>query len=186
MICQWYLWASVDQNGERLNSAGKYELYIRKDQFPKVEAFWSFTMYQDFNLVVNEINRWAKRVLWLGLGLGRQNVRPFFELLGPTGRASMQAVAMNINEGYAQEVSAQCPAAKIVYDLFHVVAKYGRHVTNRVRADEANQLHHDNPARELVKTSRGLRASNPENITRPEDQVQLRELLANNRALFVV
>jgi hypothetical protein len=56
-----YLWASQDQNGERLNSKGVYELYMRKDQFPKVEAFWSFTMYQDFNLVVNDINRWAIR-----------------------------------------------------------------------------------------------------------------------------
>ncbi len=56
-----YLWASQDQNGERLNSKGVYELYMRKDQFPKVEAFWSFTMYQDFNLVVNGINRWAIR-----------------------------------------------------------------------------------------------------------------------------
>jgi hypothetical protein len=62
-----YLWASLDQNGERLNSKGKYELYMRKDQFPKVEAFWSFTMYQDFNLVVNEINRWAIRENMKGL-----------------------------------------------------------------------------------------------------------------------
>lgn len=62
-----YLWASVDQNGERLNSAGTYELYMRKDQFPKVEAFWSFTMYQDFNLVVNDANRWAIRENMKGL-----------------------------------------------------------------------------------------------------------------------
>jgi hypothetical protein len=56
-----YLWASLDQKGERLNSKGQYELYMRKDQFPKVEGFWSFTLYQDFNLVVNDINRWAIR-----------------------------------------------------------------------------------------------------------------------------
>lgn len=62
-----YLWASADQNGERLNSKGRYELYMRKDQFPKVEAFWSFTLYQDFNLVVNEINRWAIRENMKGL-----------------------------------------------------------------------------------------------------------------------
>ncbi|MEI6600300.1 MAG: DUF1214 domain-containing protein [Comamonadaceae bacterium] len=62
-----YLWASLDQNGERLNSGGKYELYMRKDQFPKVEAFWSFTMYQDFNLVVNDANRWAIRENMKGL-----------------------------------------------------------------------------------------------------------------------
>jgi len=40
-----YLWASLDQNGERLNSAAKYEIYMRRDPFPKVEAFWSFSMY---------------------------------------------------------------------------------------------------------------------------------------------
>jgi len=62
-----YLWASLDQNGERLNSSGQYELYMRRDQFPKVEAFWSFTMYQDFNLVPNEINRWAIRENMKGL-----------------------------------------------------------------------------------------------------------------------
>jgi hypothetical protein len=62
-----YLWASLDQNGERLNSKGIYELYMRKDQFPKVEAFWSITMYQDFNLVVNDANRWAIRENMKGL-----------------------------------------------------------------------------------------------------------------------
>jgi hypothetical protein len=62
-----YLWASLDQKGERLNSKGRYELYMRKDQFPKVEAFWSFTLYQDFNLVPNEINRWAIRENMKGL-----------------------------------------------------------------------------------------------------------------------
>jgi hypothetical protein len=62
-----YLWASLDQNGERLSSKGRYELHMRKDQFPKVEGFWSFTMYQDFNLVVNDINRWAIRENMKGL-----------------------------------------------------------------------------------------------------------------------
>jgi hypothetical protein len=62
-----YLWASVDQHGERLNSRHRYELVMHKDQFPKVEAFWSFTLYQDFNLVPNEINRWAIRENMKGL-----------------------------------------------------------------------------------------------------------------------
>lgn len=65
-----YLWASLDQNGERLNSKGRYELFMKRDQFPKVEGFWSFTMYQDFNLVVNEINRWAIRENTKGLKFG--------------------------------------------------------------------------------------------------------------------
>lgn len=53
------------------------------------------------------------------------------------------------NAGYAEEVRAQCPKARIVYDLFHVVAKYGREVIDRVRVDEANRLRADKKARQV-------------------------------------
>jgi len=54
-----------------------------------------------------------------------------------------------MNAGYAEEVRARCPEAQIVYDLFHVVAKHGREVIDRVRVDEANRLRQDRPARQL-------------------------------------
>jgi transposase len=127
-----------------------------------------------------------KRVLWVGRGRGRDDVRPFFELLGGDGCAQVQAVVMDMNAGYAEEVRARCRQAEIVYDLFHVVAKYGREVIDRVRVDEANRLRHDRPARHLVKGSRWLLLRNRENVTREADRVRLRELLAANRALFTV
>lgn len=127
-----------------------------------------------------------KRVLWVGRGRGRADVRPFFDLLGATGCAQLQAAVMDMNAGYAEEVRARCPQAEIVYDLFHVVAKYGREVIDRVRVDEANRLRHDRPARHLVKGSRWLLLRNRENVTRAEDQVRLAELLTANRALFTV
>lgn len=58
------------------------------------------------------------------------------------------------------------PAWCSVYDLFHVIAKYGREVIDRVRVDAANQLRHDRPARRVVKQSRWLLLRNsrqPEN-----------------------
>jgi transposase len=127
-----------------------------------------------------------KRVLWVGRGRGREDVRPFFELLGTQGCAALQAVVMDMNAGYAEEVRARCTQAQIVYDLFHVVAKYGREVIDRVRVDEANRLRHDRPARHLVKGSRWLLLRNRENVTREADRVRLHELLAANRALFTV
>lgn len=63
---------------------------------------------------------------------------------------------MEMNAGYAEEVKARCPQAEIVYDLFPVVAKYGREVIDRVRVDEANRLCQDRPARHLVKSARWL------------------------------
>ena len=126
-----------------------------------------------------------KRVLWIGRGRSRAEVRPFFELLGPVRCAQIRAVAMDMNTAYDLEVQAHCPNAEVVYDLFHVVAKYGREVIDRVRVDEANRLSADRPARKVVKTSRWLLLRNRENV--PEDQVvRLDELLAANKALLTV
>lgn len=124
-----------------------------------------------------------KEVLWVGRGRGREDVRPFFELLGLEGCARLKAVAMDMNGAYEEEVRAQCPQAEVVFDLFHVVAKYGREVIDRVRVDEANRLKHDQAARKVVKGSRWLLLRNPENIKRDEDRVRLDELLAANRKL---
>jgi len=127
----------------------------------------------------------TKRVLWIGRGRGRKDVRPFFELLGEEGCRELQAVAMDMHGPYEEEVRAQCPQAEIVYDLFHVVAKYGREVIDRVRVDEANKLKDDQPARKVVKGSKWLLLRNQENV-RGEDRVRLRELLAANRKLSTV
>jgi len=126
-----------------------------------------------------------KRVLWVGEGRSREAVRPFFELLGPTGCKLLQAVAMDMNPAYEEEVRAQCPQAVIVYDLFHVVAKYGREVIDRVRVAEAHRVRHDTAARKVIKGARWLLLRNRETV-KSEDRVRLRELLAANRRLAAV
>lgn len=126
-----------------------------------------------------------KRVLWVGRGRSRAEVRPFFELLGPDGCARLRAVAMDMNTAYDLEVKQHCPNAEVVYDLFHVVAKYGREVIDRVRVDEANRLRDDRPARRVVKTSRWLLLRNRDNVP-AEQAVKLDELLAANHALLTV
>ena len=126
-----------------------------------------------------------KRVLWVGRGRGREDVRPFFDLLGAEGCARLKAVVMDMNGGYAEEVRARCPQAEIVYDLFHVVAKYGREVIDRVRVDQANALRHDKASRHIVKSARWLLLRNTQSL-QPEGRVALKELLQANRPLAVV
>jgi transposase len=128
----------------------------------------------------------TRRVLWVGRGRDRESVRPFFTLLGVERCQLIDAVAMDMNSAYEQEVKANCPQAEIVYDLFHVVAKYGREVIDRVRVDEANRLRHDKPARKVIKSSRWLLLRNRTNIARREDRVRLNELLGANRRLMTV
>lgn len=128
----------------------------------------------------------TRRVLWVGRDRSREAVRPFFEMLGEEGCRRIKAVAMDMSAAYANELRAHCPQAEVVYDLFHVVARYGHDVIDRVRVDEANRLRHDKAARKVVKTARWLLLRNRDGISRPQDQVRLDELLAANRTLMTV
>jgi transposase len=125
----------------------------------------------------------TKGVLWVGRGRSRESVRPFFEQLSPQQRSSIKAVAMDMTAAYALEVQAFCPKARIVYDLFHVIAKYCREVLDRVRVDEANRLRGDKQARKVIKGSRWLLLRNKEHVTREADRIRLDELLQANQAL---
>ena len=78
-----------------------------------------------------------------------------------------------------------CPQAEVVYDLFHVVARYGRDVIDRIRVDQANLLREDKPARKAVKQSRWLLLRNRDNL-KDGQAVQLQELLAANQPLATV
>ena len=127
-----------------------------------------------------------RRVLWIGEGRSRAAVRPFFEELGPEGCARIEAVAMDMNTAFDLEVRQHCPNARVIYDLFHVVAKYGREVIDRVRVDEANRLRHDKPTRKVIKQARWLLLRNPQNLKTPEQTVRLEDLLAANQALMTV
>lgn len=128
----------------------------------------------------------TRKVLWVGKGRGREAVRPFFEAIGAEARDRIQAVAMDMHAPFEIEVRAQCPGAAIVYDLFHVVMKYGREVIDRVRVDEANRLRKDKAARKVVKGSKWLLLANRENLTEPSQRVRLKELLEANQALMTV
>jgi len=83
---------------------------------------------------------------------------------------------------YELESQAYCPNAEIVFDLFHVMAKYGREVIDRIRVEQANKLGHDKPARRVFKSSRWLLLRNPKNLD-GRQTVQLSELLEANPPL---
>lgn len=128
----------------------------------------------------------TRRVLWVGRGRSRESIRPFFRQLTQGQRNSIQAVAMDMTAAYALEVKAHCPHARVVYDLFHVIAKYGREVIDRVRVDEANRLRGDKQARRVIKGARWLLLRNKEHVTRAADRIRLEELLQANAALCQV
>ncbi|CAN7345651.1 ISL3 family transposase [Massilia sp. LjRoot122] len=144
-----------------------------------------FALFKGHRYATVVLDADTRRVLWVGEGRSREAIRPFFEWLGPERCANIEAVAMDMNTAFDLEVQQQCPKARVVYDLFHVIAKYGREVIDRVRVDEANRLRDDRPQRKVVKRSRWLLLRNRENVP-PSQQANLDELLAANQALMTV
>lgn len=145
-----------------------------------------FALYKGHRYASVVLDADRTRVLWIGEGRSRAAVRPFFESLGPEGCARIEAVAMDMNTAFDLEVRRYCPNARVVYDLFHVVAKYGREVISRVRVDAANQLRHDAPARRVVKQAHWLLLRNPANLKTAAQRVRLDEVLAANQSLMTV
>lgn len=117
--------------------------------------------------------------------------RPFFELLGPIGCAQWEVAAMDMSEAFEAETRAHCPQSQIVYDLFHVVAKCGREVIDRLRVDETNRIARaagpgaTRARRRVIKGARWLLLRNRRTLGR-EDRIRLQDLLAANRRLWVV
>ncbi|HEY6008710.1 MAG TPA: ISL3 family transposase [Geobacteraceae bacterium] len=144
-----------------------------------------FALHKGHRYATVIVEPYRKEVLWIGKGRSRESIRPFFKQLGPDGCKRLKAVVMDMNASYEEEIKKHSPQADIVYDLFHVVAKYGREVIDRVRVDEANRLKEDKKARKVVKTSRWLLLRNSRNV-KGEDMLRLQELLEANRSLLTV
>ena len=124
-------------------------------------------------------------MLWIGEGRSRKDVQPFFEMLGPAVCARIEAVAMNMNTAMDLEAKAHCPNIRVVYDLCHVIAKFGREVSDRVRVDQANTLKADPSARRVIKRSRWLLLRNRDRLT-DEQAIKLDDLLAANAPLTTI
>lgn len=144
-----------------------------------------FALHKGHRYATVVVEPYRKEVLWIGKGRSRESIRPFFELLGGDGCKRLKAVVMDMNASYEEEIKNHAPQAAIVYDLFHVVAKYGREVIDRVRIDEARRLEADKKARRIIKTARWLLLRNRENV-KAADRLRLQELLEANSTLLTV
>jgi len=54
-----YVGLYTDGDGESLTGANSYEMRLAPGQEPPVDAFWSLTMYANYNLVPNPIDRYS-------------------------------------------------------------------------------------------------------------------------------
>lgn len=121
------------------------------------------------------------RVVWMGEGRRKETLRKFFEGMTDAQKAGLEAIAMDMHEPYIQAVAEAVPHVKVVFDLFHVVAAFGR-VIDKVRLSEYRKA--SAADREVIKGTKYLLLKR--SLTSPEHRRHLKELLALNKTLSQV
>jgi transposase len=173
-------WSTVRQIHQQ---ALERKLAALPEANPKRLVMDEFALFKGHRYATVVLDADSRQVLWVGEGRSREAIRPFFTWLGAERCRAIEVVAMDMNTAFDLEVRQHCPNARVVYDLFHVIAKYGREVIDRVRVDEANRLRDQSKLRQVVKRSRWLLLRNRENV--PVTQLpRLDELLAANASLM--
>jgi transposase len=192
-VAAWFgvSWDTVKQIDQRALATRLGPVEAQWDGL-RVLAIDEFAIQRGHQYATVVIDPTRKRVVWICRGRDQLALRGFFTALGPTRCAALEAVALDMWAPYAAEVRAHCPRAQLVYDLFHVVAKYGHEVIDRVRVDETNRLARAagpgpiRTQRRVIKGTRWLLLRNREHLRTRADRVRLRELLQANRSLFIV
>lgn len=123
------------------------------------------------------------RVVWTGPDRTQAALAGFFAGMTPEQRDQIQAVALDMHEPYLQAVKQAVPQAKIVFDLYHVVASFNR-VIDQVRLTEFHKA--DRDSQTLFKGSKYLFLKNRKEIRNKKEREHLRQLLALNQVLFTM
>ena len=121
-------------------------------------------------------------LLHMAEGKKKQSLQSFFDTLTDGQKASIQAVAMDRAGAYHDVVEKEVPAAKIVFDKFHLIANYNE-VIDKVRRQEWRKA--DRQDKGVIKGQRYNLFRNPQNRT-PAQTRSLRALLRINENLMKV
>jgi transposase len=75
------------------------------------------------------------RIVWIGHGRDRETLAGFFTKLGPRRAGRLEAVTMDMAQGYIAAVTTHAPQATIVFDRFHI-ERYLTWAVDEVRKQE--------------------------------------------------
>ncbi len=123
------------------------------------------------------------RIVFVGKNRKAKTLKRFFNKLSISQRKKIEAVAMDMWDPFIKAVKDKLPRAKIVFDLFHVVANFSR-VIDKVRKHEYRRASKEDKA--VYKGAKYLLLKNRKNIRRQSHRQQLRELLALNQVINTV
>lgn len=111
----------------------------------------AYAKYQKYLTIV--IDYETDRVVRTGEGRSKEALLEFFNEMPEAIKANIEAVAMDMWEPCTLAVKEACPNAAIVYDFFHIVAKYND-VISQVRRQEYHKASKEDAR--VIKGSRWI------------------------------
>jgi transposase len=121
------------------------------------------------------------RVVWMGHGRSKDTLMDFFGGMTKEQKQALEAVAIDMHAPYIRALEEAVPGAKIVFDLYHVMAAYGR-LIDRVRRSEYRKASAEE--KKVFKGARYLLLRR--RVRRRKEREHLRALLELNETLSQV
>jgi len=105
------------------------EVYARKKKQFKTES-----RDKRFFTVVCDLD--TRRVIWVSESRSKEALDEFFQIIGEDGCRDIKVVAADQFDGYKASVEENCPEATFVWDRFHIMQNFNRHLN-----DDRSWLH---------------------------------------------
>jgi transposase len=139
----------------------------------------SYRRHHKYVTVVVDHER--SRVVWAAEGKSAATLKRFFDELGPERCAQLEAVTIDLSGAYIKAVTEASPAAKLIFDRFHV-QRLAQDALDETRRDEVREAQ-SKDAKAALKRTRWALQKSPWNLTDVEVQT-LAQLERTNRRLF--
>jgi len=149
----------------------------------KIIAVDEIALKKGHQYITEVLNYETGEVIWMGKDRRAETLIAFFNELTVEQRKALKAVAMDMWDPYIKAVKDCVPHVEIVFDLFHVVAAFGR-VIDHIRITEYNKASAEH--KYVFKGSKYLLLKNTENIKKISHRQQLKELCRINETINTV
>jgi transposase len=129
-------------------------------------------------VVIDHVN---ERVVWAHPGKSAETLGEFFKKLGPERCQKVESVTMDMSPAYLAAVKEAVPAAKVIFDRFHV-QRLAHDALDEVRRAEVSASESREEGR-VLKRTRSILNKNPWNLT-DLDNEKLTEVKRINAPLY--
>jgi transposase len=138
----------------------------------------SYRRHHEYVTVVVDHERGA--IVWAAPGKSADTLKQFFDLLGPERCSRLEAVTLDMSAAYIKAVTEASPAAKLIFDRFHV-QRLAQEAVDEVRREEVRNS--EPKDKKTLKNTRFALLKNPWNLTAAETE-KLTQLQQTNQRIY--